>query len=72
MKPEAVVLLVEKDIEQPEARFSDLNMLVNPGGRERTVEEYRELLADAGLELTGVTPTASLYAVFQAENARSK
>ena len=70
MPPDAVVLLIEKDIggpnERPEAKFSDLNMLVNPGGRERTTQEYASLLADAGLRLAGVTPTASLYAVFEA------
>jgi len=77
MPAHAVVLLLEKDLEHTETTFSDLNMLVNPGGRERTVEEYGMLLAGAGLRLTGVTTTSSPYAVFeaepiQAENARSK
>jgi hypothetical protein len=77
MSPNAVVLLVEKDLAQLETKLGDLTMLVLPGGRERTTEEYETLLAGAGLRLTGVTPTPTPYAVFeaepiQAENARSK
>jgi hypothetical protein len=70
MHPDAALLVIERDLgppnEAPEAKFSDLNMLVNPGGRERTVGEYAELLAQAGLELTGSTPTASGMSVFEA------
>lgn len=39
--------------------FSDLNMLVGPGGQERTVDEYRQLLEAAGLVLTDVTETGT-------------
>jgi orsellinic acid C2-O-methyltransferase len=35
--------------------MSDLNMLVNTGGRERTEEEFASLLRSAGLELTSVS-----------------
>jgi SAM-dependent methyltransferase len=48
--------------EGPEPHFSkllDLEMLVNTGGRERTLWEYRSLYAAAGFELTEVVPTAS-------------
>jgi O-methyltransferase/methyltransferase family protein len=77
MPEDAVVLLLEKDLAHTETTLSDLMMLVNPGGRERTLQEYETLLAGAGLRLTGVTPTSTPYAVFeaepiQAENARSK
>jgi len=41
-----------------EAAFSDLNMLVAPGGQERTTDEYAALLAAAGFRLTAVHPTA--------------
>ncbi len=38
------LLVVERQLgpanDQPEAKFSDLNMLVSPGGRERTTDEY--------------------------------
>ena len=48
MGPDAVVLLIERDLgkpnENPAAKLSDLNMLVMPGGRERSDEEYAALL----------------------------
>ena len=52
--PEAgVVLLVETVLgragHEVTAAFSDLNMLVLPGGRERSEREYADLLAAAGL-----------------------
>jgi len=41
------------------ARFMDMNMLVlTEGGRERTKQEFSQLLAAADLELRTVTPTA--------------
>jgi hypothetical protein len=42
---------------EPATKFSDLNMLVMPGGRERTREEFERLFAAAGFRLVGVTPT---------------
>jgi hypothetical protein len=44
-------------------------MLVNPGGRERTYDEYAQLFEHAGLELTGSTPTTSVWSVFEARPA---
>jgi hypothetical protein len=41
-------------------------MLVLTGGRERSVEEYRELLASAGFRLNRVVPTAAQFAVYEA------
>ncbi len=62
MDESAVLLLVERDLgppnADPPAKLSDLNMLVGPGGRERTVDEYGALFEQARLRLTGVTPTA--------------
>ena len=52
--------------EDPRTKFSDLNMLVAPGGRERTIEEWPALLEPAGFELVGTTPTASRLAVLDA------
>jgi len=37
----------------------DLQMLLLTGGRERTLQEYGELLEGAGFEVVGVTPLAS-------------
>jgi hypothetical protein len=36
--------------------LSDLNMLVNVGGRERTRADFEKLCADAGFRLAAVTP----------------
>jgi O-methyltransferase domain/Dimerisation domain len=40
----------------PPMYLSDLNMLVNLGGRERTRAEFEELCSDTGFRLTSVTP----------------
>jgi O-methyltransferase domain/Dimerisation domain len=67
---DGAVLLVELDLgapnEAPSAKFTDLNMLVMPGGRERTIEEYGRLFEAAGLRLAGVTPTAAGVQVVEA------
>ena len=64
------LLVVERVVGPPNepdpAKFSDLNMLVELGGRERTAEEYRDLLAGAGFRLVGVTPTGSPFEVVEA------
>jgi hypothetical protein len=51
------------------SKVLDLEMLVSPGGVERTADEYRELLAAAGLRLTRIIPTASPYSIVEAEKA---
>jgi hypothetical protein len=66
----AALLVVERELgapnETPEAKFSDLNMLVGPGGRERTLAEYERLCTAAGFELVGETPTTWGVAVIEA------
>jgi hypothetical protein len=52
-----------------ETAFSDLNMLVMPGGRERTEDEYAALFDAAGLRLTGVVDTPSGFSVLEARPA---
>ena len=58
LAPHSKVLLVERVIAPPnegrDAKFSDLNMLVGPGGRERTREEFATLLGASGLRLERV------------------
>jgi hypothetical protein len=49
----------------PATKFSDLNMLVLPGGRERTREEFSDLFAKSGFELTVVFP-AGMHNVIEA------
>lgn len=45
--------------------LSDRNMLVLPGGRERTRVEWAALLESAELRLLGVTATASEVSVIE-------
>lgn len=40
-------------------KWSDMEMLVQAGARERTAAEYRKLYEQAGFRLTRVVPTAS-------------
>jgi hypothetical protein len=56
-------LLVVDNVIQPgndfsPGKFLDLQMLIFPGGRERTEKEFRELFAAAGWQLSRVIPTA--------------
>ena len=73
MPEHALVLVLERDLgganENPGAKLSDLNMLVNPGGRERSEDEYAALFAAAGLRYEGATPTAAGVSVFEAAAA---
>lgn len=64
MRPDAVLIIVDSVVgppnEDPLAKFLDLMMLVSAGGRERTEDEWRALLADGGFELVSArsaTPT---------------
>lgn len=47
------------------AKFSDLNMLVMLGGRERTAEDFERLYAEARFELTRIVPTGSGFSVIE-------
>jgi hypothetical protein len=69
----AVVLLVELVIPKHDRDFPgkwvDLEMLLNLGARERTADEYRTLLSQAGLRMTRVVQTASPLSVVEARVA---
>jgi hypothetical protein len=41
-------------------------MLAVTGGRERTLAQYRGLIARAGLELVRITPTATAFSIIEA------
>lgn len=73
LQPGGKVLILESVIEpgnEPSfAKWLDLTMLVIPGGKERTAEEYRELLAKAGLKLNKIVPTQGGISVIEAEAA---
>ena len=47
-------------------KFLDLVMLLIPGGKERTEDEYRSLFAKAGFELTQIIPTPTEVSVIEA------
>ena len=65
----ATLLVVERELGAPNedapTKFSDLNMLVGPGGRERTKDEYASLFESTGFRLVGATPTAGTHTVFE-------
>jgi O-methyltransferase domain len=60
MREPAKLLVIERNVaspnEFPATKFSDLNMLVAPGGRELTRDEYASLFEKSGFELTRVVP----------------
>ncbi len=51
------------------SKIIDIEMLFFPGGKERTEEEFRELFAKAGLQVTRIVPTKSPFCVIEAEVA---
>lgn len=74
MRPEGKLLLVETVIHadrQPAmGTLMDLNMLVmTPGGRERTTEEYQQLLAAAQFKLVQIIPVTPMASIIEAVKA---
>jgi hypothetical protein len=65
----AVILLesvVQSEPGPDLGKFIDIEMLLLPGGRERTAEEFRTLFDGAGFELTKIVPTKSPLSVIEA------
>jgi len=58
-----------KDARTQAGFISDINMMLIPGGRERTEAEYRRLLIEAGLRFTRAVPTSSASTIVEAEPA---
>ena len=62
---DARLFVIERVIEGPNegviAKMSDLNMLVGPGGRERTVDEYASLFDSSGWSLATAHPAFPHY-----------
>ncbi|HTR02450.1 MAG TPA: methyltransferase, partial [Thermoanaerobaculia bacterium] len=73
MGPESKLLIVEMVLPPGDAphpgKILDITMLVMPGGQERTPDEYRDLLAKAGLRLERIVPTESAVSVVEAVRA---
>ena len=65
------VILIESVIpsgnEPGLGKIIDLEMLVMPGGKERTEQEFRDLFARAGFTLTRIVPTGSPLSVVEAK-----
>ena len=70
MAPDARLLLIEQVIppgnDYAWSKFSDLNMLVNFGGRERTAAEFQQLLDATGFRLTAIRLNATSWEVVEA------
>ena len=50
-------------------KFIDIEMLLFPGGRERTADEFKSLFARSGFHMTKVVPTKSPLSVIEAVRA---
>lgn len=67
--PEGGRLLILEMLLEDEPGMADmmnLNMLVMTGGRERTAEQFRVLLEQAGLKLNRVLATPAMYSIVEA------
>jgi hypothetical protein len=68
-RPGASVLVIDRELGAPNtdsaAKFGDLNMLVLPGGCERTTDEFAALFESAGFAFVGMTPSSSGWHVFE-------
>ena len=73
MPDDGRVLIIETIIpEGNEPHFGkiiDLEMLISPGGIERTPAEFEKLLADSGFRMTRIIPTAGLMGIVEAVKA---
>lgn len=72
-KPNGKLLLFEMVLPQGDephmAKLLDVEMLLFPGGHERTPEQYRQLFAKSGLRLTRIIPTRSSMSIVEAQVA---
>lgn len=70
---DSTILLVELVIPEHDRDFpgkwADLEMLLNLAARERTAAEYRNLLSQAGFQMTRLVPTASPLSLVEARVA---
>jgi O-methyltransferase domain/Dimerisation domain len=71
--PNARLLVVERVLGGPnedlQGKLSDIHMLVMPGGLERTLEEWRDLLATGGWELRRTRPLVAGWQMIEAAPA---
>jgi hypothetical protein len=71
MPSDAKLLVIERLVgspnEDPAVKFSDLHMLIGPGGQERTREEFAALFRAGGLRLADVVVTSAPVTVIVGE-----
>ncbi len=69
MQPGQRLLLVESVIPPGNGafhtKFLDLTMMLIPGGRERTEDEYRQLYDQAGFDLRRIVPTSTEISIIE-------
>ncbi len=73
MPADAKVLIIdavvpEGNVPHP-SKFLDLEMLISPGGVERTASEFDTLLTNSGFKLTRIIPTPSPVSIVEAVKA---
>jgi hypothetical protein len=73
MPDDARVLIIDAIVPPPGephfAKFLDLEMLMLPGGKERTEDEFSTLLESAGFRVTRAIPTPSPTSIIEAVKA---
>jgi len=73
MGDDAKVLIIDAVVPPPGephfSKFLDLEMLMLPGGMERTAEEFESLLTRSGFKMTRIIPTPSPIAIVEAVKA---
>ncbi|RWP26359.1 methyltransferase [Mesorhizobium sp.] len=71
IRPEGKLLVLESILAPPNegavAKFGDLNMLVMPGGQERTAEEFRLLLAASDFRVANIVEAGPRISIIEAE-----
>lgn len=70
-RPDGLLLIVDSVVPQNSephmSKWLDLEMLLMPGGRERTEPEWHELMRKAGFEITRIVPMKASESVIEAK-----
>ena len=61
-----IELVLGEPNEDLQGKLMDLHMLVMPGGRERTADEWRDLLAAGGFALSSIRPLTGAFHLLEA------
>jgi len=73
MPDSAKVLIVDTVIppgnDPHPGKILDLEMLISPGGKERTAKEFETLLNNSGFRMTRIVPTHSPVSIVEAVKA---